>query len=390
MICCVIWRRRKKKARDIERKLGHRPNSHDNSHTDGREKDARGKMRMWAKATARWKSSHRQSARRRKKIPVSSTLNRPLSPTLADSPLLSVVAPSRRTSIALEEPDPSTPEATLSATGDVTEPPALLHDHPRSPSPPTYGASLDPRFSRPPPTSAVPKPSSTPSPVALYTLHHSSQPCIDDEPLPYTPPRDGHVATDDKSQLAHIQGLASSPPIIGDATSAGAVRSVSAPEWHEVEDDLEDLGIDLSNVPTSSYDFGLPPPFPPPPSKADLPLPFDYLDDHPLRYEEEHDILAPASSGPSLGGLPSAPPIDDPGLEPSAPSLEGENGLFQDWDEASSYVPEDPSSADQTSTPTRATSSSSTSPLSLTMSSASRASFPSILESDDILPRYHP
>ncbi|KAF8560139.1 hypothetical protein OG21DRAFT_31300 [Imleria badia] len=384
MIGCVIWRRRKKRTRDVERKFGHRPDARVDSQDTSREKDARGKIRMWAKATARWKSNIHQSARRRRKGHV--PLNRPPSPTLSLSSQLSVVAPptpSRRDSIASEEPDSSSPQV----AGNVSEPPVVLHDPPRSASPPTYGASLVPRFSCTPfPSSAIPNSSSTRSPAIPYSAQRSNRPSsMDDEPLPYILPSDGHVATDDKAYLAHIQELASTPPLIIDTPSASTMEPVSAPEWHEVEDNLEDLDIDLSEAPTPFHMFGLPPSFPQPPSKADVPLHFGYLDDRPLRYGEGDDTLVsppvPASPGPSLGAFPSAPLIDDPGLEPSAPSLEGEDELFQDWDAASSYVPEVPASADLDSTPSRA------------IDSSTLSSLPSILDSaarDSVLPRYHP
>ena len=166
------------------------------------------------------------------------------------------------------------------------------------------------------------------------------------------------------------------------------MQPVSAPELHEVENNLDDLDIDPSEVPAPFHDFGL---LPSPPSKADLPSPFDYLGDHPLRYGEDGILVSlpvPESLGPSLGASPSAPPIDDPGLEPSAPSFEGEDELFQDWDGASSHVPE-ATSADLDSTFARTIESS----ISSTISSASRASFSSIGESaarDGTLPRYHP
>lgn len=284
-----------------------------------------------------------------------------------------------------EEPDPSRPEAVL-CFDDGTGLPNLQRDPSRPVSPPTYGASLVPRFSRLPPSSVVSDSSSMPPP------ERSNQPSfIEDEPLPYIPRSDGHVATDDKAQLARIQELASSPPIMLDPASASTMQSVSAPEWHEVEDDLENLGVDLSEVPMSFHNFGLPPSFPAPPSKADIP--FGYLDNHPLRYGEGDDISVPLStpgpSGSSFGASPSAPPIDYPGLEPSAPSLEGEDDLFQDWDSASSYVREIPTSAVQDSTPAGITELS----IAPTVSSTSCASFPPTRESaarDSILPQYHP
>ncbi|KAI9570359.1 hypothetical protein HD554DRAFT_2170515 [Boletus coccyginus] len=384
IIGCVIWRRRKKRARDIERKLGHKPSAHDNSQDNGLEKDIRGKMRIWAKATARWKANVRQSARRRRKRPtVSSAASRPLHPTFSDSPQPSVAAspaPSRRASIASGGPRSSSPVA-LNST--VTDPPAVLHDpRPRSLSPPTYGATFLPRCSHPSLNSAAPNPSSTPPPASPRLSQTSNRPSfVEDDPLPYIPPSDGHVATDDKSRLEHIRGLASSPPTVVDAAGASTVQSVSAPELNEVEDDLEGLDIDSSEVPVSCHDFGFPPSFPPPPSKADVPLPFGYLDDHPLRYGERDSILAslpaPGSLGP-LGASPAVPPL---GLQPSAPSLGTEDELFEDWDDASSYIPEVPTSADPACA------------IESFISSASRTSFPSTRESarrDSILPRYQP
>lgn len=395
MVACVIWRRRKKKTRDLERKFAHKRGADHDPQDNVREQDARGKMRIWARASARWKSSIRQSARRRRKRPmVPSIVNRLLSPTFSDSPQVSLVAPltSSRGSFVSQELDPSTPEAVSCPEGSPTEPPTVLHDRPRSASPPTYGASFIPRFSRPPPNAAASDSSLTPSPDSPHAVRHSDLPSfIEDEPLPYIPPSDGHVATDDKAQLAHIRELASSPPTMVDPAGASATQPVSAPEWHEVEVDLEDLGIDLSEVPMSFHNFGSAPSFPPPLSKVDVP--FGYLDDHPLRYGEGDDILVslpiPGPSRPLLGASPSAPPIDDPGLEPSAPCLEGGDDLYQDWDGASSYVPEAPTAADLDFSPTCTIESS----ISPTMSSASRASFPSIRESaarDSILPRYHP
>lgn len=387
MIGCVIWRRRKRRARDIERKLAHKHGTPDHSQDNPREKDARGKVRIWAKATARWKSNIRQSARRRRKRHfVSPTPDRPLSPTLSDLPQLSLVAPSpsRRGSITSDAPDPSRTTTDSPLDDNLVEPPAVLHDPPRSASPPTYGTS----FSHPPPSSALRSSNSTPSPVGPSSTQSSNQPSvIDDGLLRYIPPSDGHVATDDKSRLAHIQELASSPPMMVDMESASTIQAVSAPGWHEVEDDLEDLCIDLSQVPTSLRDLGLPPSFPPPPSEANVHLPFGYLDDRPLRYGGA-DISISPSTRLSLGPSPSAPPLDDLGLEPSAPSLEGDE-LFQDWDGASSYIPEVPTYGDLDPALERTIES----PISSTVSSASRASFPFIPESaamDGIPPRYHP
>ena len=380
MIGCVIWRRRKKKTRDLERKLAHKLSTDDNSQDNVQEKDPRGKMRMWARASARWKSNIRQSARRRrKKTIVSSTPNRSLSPTLSDSPQTSAVVsstPSRRASFASQERDPPRPDTILCLDGNLTEPP---HDPPRSASPPTYGASFVPGFSRLRAGSAASNPGSTSLPDSSYPVRPSNLLFFtEDEPLPYIPPSDGHVATDDKAQLAHIRELASSPSMVNVA-SASTIPAVSAPAWQEIEDDLEGLGIDLSEIPMSLPKFGLPPSFPLPPSKADVP--FGYLDDL--------SIPVPGSSGPLLGASPSAPPVVDPGLEPSAPSLEGEDDLFQDWEGASSYGPEAPTSADLDPTLACAMEPS----ISPNVSSTSRASFPCIRESaarDGMLPRYYP
>ena len=392
IIGCLVWRRRKKRARDVERKFGKKLSAADDSQDNVQEKDTRDKMRMWARASARWKSNIRQSARRRRKRPLSSSIvNRPTSPLHCDSQV-SVDAqstPSRRGSFAAEEPDTPRLDAILSPDDGVTGTPAVQPDPPRPVSPPTYGASFVPRFSHLPPSSAVTNPSPTPPPDRPSSAQHSNHPSlIEEELLPYVPPTDGHVATDDKVELTRIRDLASSPPTMSDpATSPGTTPSVSAPEWHEVEDDLEDLGVDLSEAPMSPRNFGFPPSFPPPPSKADIP--FRRLDDHPLGYGERDDILAslptPGKSESSFEASPSAPPIDYPGLEPSAPSLEGEDDLFQDWDGAS-YIPEVASSVDQDFTLARETGSSTISSTSPTSFSRSRGS----AVRDSILPQYHP
>ena len=374
---CLVWRRRKKRARDIERKLAHPV--HDNSSGDMQEQGPRSKMRMWARASARWKSNIRQSARRRRKrLLTSCAANRPPSPTLDDSQM-SVIAPSstsRRSSLSAEGPDPS-PATALhpddSSTGQA--------DSSRPPSPPTYGASFVPRLDNAPSTPAMCNPISAPPPDRPRSTRPSNQLSpIDDEPLPYIPCGDGHIAMDDKSHLARIQDLASSPPAT--QVSESAIQSVSAPEWQEVEDDL-DLGIDLSDVPMAVRDFGFLPSFPPPPKAG---VSFGYLDDHPLHYGNADDILVPPIPGPSRS--PSAPPIDYPSLEPSAPSMEDDD-LFQDWDAASSYVHEAPTSSDQDSTPACATDPSMPPPVSFT----SRSSLTPVRQTatrNSILPRYHP
>lgn len=388
MIGCLIWRKRKKRTRDIERKLRHKHSPDHDSQDNVREKDIRGKMRMWAKASARWKSNIRQSARRRRKRPVgSSMVNRPLSPAFCDSQLSVVTpsAPSRRGSFVAGEVDSSRPEPILCLE---SEPPDVQPDPPQSASPPTYGASLVPRFPHLSPSSAASHSSSTPP----HSPQHSNRPPLtEEEPLPYIPRSDGHVATDDKAQLARIRDLASSPPMIVDAASPSTLQSVSAPEWHEVEGDMEDLGVDLGQVPMSSQTFGSPPSFPPPPSQADIS--FGYLDDLPLRYGEGDDIPVPlsfpVSSGSSFRASPSAPPIDYSDLEPSAPSLGGDDDLFQDWDGTSSCIPEVSTEVDQDSAPANVTEL----PIPPTASSTSHTSFPPTRESaarDSILPQYHP
>ncbi|KAG9314154.1 hypothetical protein JVU11DRAFT_4940 [Chiua virens] len=375
MIGCVIWRKRKKKARDVERKSGSKLGVDDRPQDNDREKDARGRMRMWVKATARWKSSIRQSARRRRKRPTAPSIaNRPLSPTFSDPTQMSLVALSllsRRGSLVSEAPDPSRPDVDFHITDNDTEPPAILPDPPRPTSPPTYGASF-PTFSHLPSSSTVSNPS-----LSLHSVRGNHPSLAEDEPLPYTPPCDGHVATDDKALLVRRLELASAPPIPVDVTSASAMQSVSAPEWHEVEDNMEDLGIDLSEAPVSCRSFGLPPSFPPPPSKVDMP--FGYLDNQYHHYGGRDSLLvSDLVPGPARPPLPSTPALDDPSLEPSAPSLEAEDDIFQDWDGTSSHVPEALTSVDLDSS------------LSCAIGSSISTSAASYHSRQGILPRYQP
>ncbi|KAF9245890.1 hypothetical protein BU15DRAFT_40791 [Melanogaster broomeanus] len=401
---CIIWRKRKKSSKDIEHKVGNKPRH--SSDISEREKDARGKMRIWAKATARWKNNVRQAARRRRKRhSVSPRFSHPPSPVLHDSRSLLVDAPSDAASppewFAHQEADTATSEMALpndTDTSTIAEQSPVLPNvtaPPGTSSPPAYRSPVMQRSTHSHATLDSTSTRSHHGSLLFEEVNYSS--AVEDEPIPYVPPRGGHVATDDKAHLARIQELASSPPEVVGATRAGSrpTQVVSAPELDEVLDELDDFGVEACAVPVpasfATRSLGLPPSFPPLPSKGDVPS--GYFDGNPFCYGEEDGIpvLDPDAepSAPPFDASPSAPPISDFDLDPSAPSLEDENTAFQDWDRNSSYAPEVSATASSDATPATARRSS----ISLSMSPTSCASLSSRRASvtrDGMLPLYHP
>ncbi|KIJ65072.1 hypothetical protein HYDPIDRAFT_110972 [Hydnomerulius pinastri MD-312] len=402
MVGCIFWRKRKKpiNKEDLELKIRYKVRSDDASEDGEREKEVRGKMRIWAKATARWKANVRHSARRRRKRHISSKPSRSPSPTLSDNQEVSLDIPSivsSRRSLASEEA--ARPFRSTLSDNDNT--PTITEQSPILPNPTTPPrASLPPAYRSPVmqrhPRSHVPSDSnSTRSRPGTLLFEQDSYPSnAEDEPIPYVPPSTGHVATDDKSRLAQIHEMASSPPEAETGGSRSAVQEVSAPEWHEVPDEIDDFDVELGAVPRPGplpfHDFDLPPSFPPLPSKADVPS--GYFDGNPFSYGEDDISALGADVGPSappFEASPSAPPISDLDLEPSAPSLEDQDNVFQDWESRTSYTFGVPAREDTDS----ASATSIRPPMSMSASSTSIASLPAMRGSasgDGILPLYRP
>ena len=323
MIACVCWRRTKKKKRDIEVKLKHKLQANDESEYGDQEKEARNKMQVWARATARWKSHIRQSARRRRKR--QSTVSRgprPQSSTSSirpDESAVSLPRPSRQPS-----PSPSAAESTestaITTAIDTPQRVGLASDslsQPEPSLPPAYKPGLTQRS-----RSTIHCHANDLNSSSLPSLQNSllsdpgTPPSISHaEPAPYIPPATGHVATDDKSHLRSLGEQASAPP--GSATSTTSeIHAVvlSVPTWDDVSDELEGYPeLEPYSPPSSVH---IPPNFPPPPSKAMMASSY---------YEDPGtSMIGPDDDEPLA---PSAPPVDHLEIEPSAPSLadEGEN-----------------------------------------------------------------
>ena len=142
-----------------------------------------------------------------------------------------------------------------------------------------------------------------------------------DMDLHHSPVHVAHVATDDKSLLAHLAELASSPPLSVDCveTSSSALV-VSAPVWQdeEIEDFPCDLGRSSSiSMPMSPFPAPL---FPPPPSKEKMAAPAFY--DYPYSFEDITLELEAEPSAPPFEDPPSAPPTNNTDLTPSAPLMD--------------------------------------------------------------------
>lgn len=305
------------------------------------------KQKLWARATARWRTNARHSARQRRGRRISSRLPQAnQSSTSLDNSrsylARSSSAPpsrssSRRSSTAslngqfhsesipvpspaLQEDDSSTMLATPESPTPVS-PPAYQHhgEIPRIIVSAGDSSSINcSGLSTPVGTDRSRRPSHS---SALTSLTDASQ---NNTPMSL---HAAHVATDDKALLARLAMLASAPPEDESDTNLGSSLQISAPEWED--EPLEDIAPHLVN-PTTSNAFS--PMFPLPPSKERLAAAEFY--DYPYAFEDM--ALSDVEAGPSAPPfeeaslpqqdlVPSAPPLfeDDefaPDAQPSAPS----------------------------------------------------------------------
>ncbi|KAG1784218.1 hypothetical protein EV702DRAFT_1058101 [Suillus placidus] len=346
IIGCIVWRKRRKKIsnrerkkNDLELKARHKVNLEDLSEDGERENEARGKNRLWARASARWKANIRHSARRRRRRHgFSSTKSRPQSPILLDpreaSTHPSSPVSSRRHSIASVSEDIDYHAAPIENSLAPTRPPSTSPDPSSScsvSSPPAYMfPALHPRpeiEGRPQEASHVPSGDPTSHPGSLLFGHEF--PPADHDAIPYHSSCAGHVAIDDKTHLARMAESASAPPVIHD-NSGGSPSSIheSAPEWH---DDFEDhpsqvvTAASSENSPFEVGDSG----FPKPPSKSVL----------SPRYFDGHSYLQDITALDSIS-LPSMPPYEaQPSgipfadtLTASAPPISEDDQAFDHWE----------------------------------------------------------
>ncbi|KAI6047850.1 hypothetical protein EDC04DRAFT_2620182 [Pisolithus marmoratus] len=303
IVACVVWRRKKRKAakQDLEVKLRHKLRADDESECGEQEKEVRGKMRAWAKATARWRANVRQSARRRRRQSAISRGARSQFPTPSEHDELSAVNPSRCSSPVDAENREDDTEQT-SVTPDPETPPEQSLPPAYRPSA-TSRSSLTHHYS-----TATDLNASTSRRTSSLSDPGSHSPTPHTEPAPYTPPTSGHVSVDDKKELARIGELASAPPEPENIMAGSSCILGSVPTFDEALEDpdaypeLEPYSAEVPPQVSSS--------FPSPPSKT------------AMLKGDDIPILGSHDDGPFTASAP--PPGDLSSLEPSAPSWEDE------------------------------------------------------------------
>ena len=320
IIGCVFWRKSiiKRRKKDIEAELKKRPKRHSKPAAEDAknmvEKESKAKLKVLARATARWKANIRHAARQRKgKRVVTTRSSLPSQPSHSsnNSRILSVSLHSRtssRRSSVVSLPDelsqpiidespssislPSDPISTPTISPVATSPPAYHHDGQALPviySNISHATSLDRQ------TSSFRVISSTSN-----SFH------------------DAHVATDDKTLLARLVDLASRPPEETSTDTLDACDTlVSAPAWHDGLEDIPSELIISNDHPPTRLVSSL---FPPPPSKEHMEhMATGDLYDYSFSFEGTA-ALEPEPSAPPFH-LDPGPLIDDHQIVPSAPPL---------------------------------------------------------------------
>jgi hypothetical protein len=346
IISCIVWRRRRKKIsnrekkkNDLELKARHKVNLEDLSEDGDRENEARGKNRLWARASARWKNNIRHSARRRRRRQgFPSTKSRPQSPKLLDpregsTPPSSPVS-SRRHSIAPASEDidyhAAPIENSLTPTRPPSTPPEPSSSHSAS-SPPAY--MFPALHARPGTENRLQEASHILSGGATSRrgslLFGHDFPPADNDDIPYHPSCAGHVAVDDKTHLARMAELASAPSVT-QQNPRGSPSPIheSAPEWYDDFEDHPSQSVTVSPSENSIFEVG-DSGFPRPPSKSVLSS--SYFDGH--SYLQDITALDPISlpSMPPYEARPNAVPFEDT-LTASAPPISGDDQAFGSWE----------------------------------------------------------
>lgn len=364
IIGCLFWRksaRRRRRQDDIEMKARKRRRSQmldedsDRQSMVSIEKEAQTKKKIWARATARWKANARYTARQRRgKRTV--TMTRASSPqgscisldATQDTPSMPNPSPSinlsHRSSLESMYAETQVADATNSAPSSQGEiqPDENRQPLPSSHSPPPLPPAYHRRISAPPSSDVCPSRDDEPSlslsfPGSHYTSSPQS-PSIDPQASgdeQYSEAlHAAHVATDDKTLLARLANLASSPPQdrANSSQDGNNQVQVSVPIWQDEE--LGDFGdvheaahcaLPLSEH--SSRSTSPAPLFPPPPSKGKMAANNFY--DYPYSFD---DILVaepdPGPSAPPFEAEPSHPPIDEAHFVPSAPPLSDVDSVY--------------------------------------------------------------
>ena len=328
--------KKEQSVNDVELKTRHKEHVEDPSE-DEREREIRGKLHIWARASARWKSNIRHSARRRKnrRHAVSAgRLSRPQSPILKQACEASIPPSSRRHSMASTCEDHHTATAISPENSPVVARP-LPSSVPSSPhrvsSPPAYMSSAQQVHPMTEDCLQVSHQNSggdvSSRKSLLYGLHNLP-PAAEDDEIPYQPNYAGHVAIDDKAHLARMAGLASAPPANEENTdeSSSGIHE-SAPEWH---DDPEELHFPCTTTTPLTSPVSMPG-FPAPPSKRMFSS--RYFDGH--SYLEDITALDPITlpSMPPYEAGPSAVPFEEV-LHASAPPLSDDDETYEHWGSA--------------------------------------------------------
>ncbi|KAJ3569729.1 hypothetical protein NP233_g4853 [Leucocoprinus birnbaumii] len=357
MIGCLLWRKtvkRRHKAGDVEMKARRKRRSTPATpsplaQAQEEQRKAKGKQKIWARATARWKDHARYSARFRKsrrpsisshlrQYSSSATLN-PATPietpadnvsttqSLTPTPSRSV---SRRPSTSSSQSSHSSLHLPQETPDNSHTSPSLTFDTvPDGPSsPPAYrrGTLLSP-VAIPAEHSSVPDepagstlsvPSPRPSSLSLDPSSSgvkSLNPALVPESSHIFGPHAAHVATDDKALLARLAERAEQPP---DAPDDAQTSPIVVPLWEDERiDDFRQTSAS-SDPDTSGSSSELP--FPPPPSKGKMAEPSFYT--YRSSFEQFSDSIDPElePSAPPFEA-PSAPVLDGMAMLPSAPPL---------------------------------------------------------------------
>ena len=316
IIGCVFWRKSiiKRRKRDLEaefKKRHSKPSAAEEA-KNLLEKESKAKLKILARATARWKANIRHAARQRKgKRVVTARSSQPHQPSHSSNSSRS------RLTVSLHSRTSSRRSSVVSLPDDISQP--IIEECPSPMSSPLDAIST-PTIS---PIGTSP-PAYHHDGLALPVIHSniSHATSLDRQPSSFrvnspTPNsfHAAHVATDDKTLLARLVDLASRPP---EETSTGVLDAsdtlVSAPAWH---DELEEIPPDLiipNDHPPTCLASSL---FPPPPSKEHMAT--GDLYDYSFSFEDMA-ALEPEPSAPPFH-LDSAPPLDDHQIVPSAPPL---------------------------------------------------------------------
>ncbi|KAF9786775.1 hypothetical protein BJ322DRAFT_674773 [Thelephora terrestris] len=327
----LIWRRNHKQREkiDLEKKLVKKKGSQQDVDT---EKEHRTKVKLWARATTRWKENIRHSARRRRNARLSNTSlhasnNSVFSSSRTNSSTHSSprstpasLPPSRASS---PTPTPSTTRSVRSSSSRTDHERQNIHVQPPSPSPPSP-PPLPPAYQRRSRLSvdvpSVKNIAQLSSGSSLYGSHLSHVDSHSSESPPSSPLEGemslsnlhiAHVATDEKAVLQQIEDMGSQPPPEPGSSDVYG----SAPILYE--DDIQSLKYgDLPELEPSSVGFPLPPTLVS--SSKGKAAALEYYDYDDLSVESY-----PQPSAPPFGAddviLPSAPPEGEAQPLPSAP-----------------------------------------------------------------------